>query len=352
MIFRRVMYFILLYAALTYSVLYKTYDGFVILAFFGVVSVISLVMLVLCRLTVRCEFERDVVYVERAREYTLKYRLKNKMPFPLTRVDILFDDLKKPQAFTVGAANSAILTRKDTKKHCGCYTTRISRICLYDCFGVFRFKIKNPGVVKVVALPRLFDVDAKEYIDSMLEAEAELDKNAPKGSEVSEIREYRDGDSLKNIHHKLSSRMSRLMVKEYVADDGNDDGFLFLETDNADPDMRDRMLELMYNMMYMRVKTKGKTTGYIPADGAAVSFTMDSKEMLDEYFGHMLEVYENGDGGQCDIPAGTFVFAAALSDRLYNMGSVVLYLPDSEYRQDAQPDVEVIYVSAGGGRHE
>ena len=352
MIFRRVMYFILLYAALTYSVLYRTYDGFVILAFFWMVSAISLVMLVLCRLTVRCEFERDVVYVERAREYTLKYRLKNKMPFPLTRADILFEDLKKPQAFTVGAANSAILTRKDTKRHCGCYTIRISRICLYDSFGVFRFKIKNPGVVKVVALPRLFDVDTKKYIDSMLEAETEIDKNAPKGSEVSEIREYRDGDSMKNIHHKLSSRMSRLMVKEYAADDGNDDGFLFLETDNSDPDMRDRMLELMYNMMYMRIKTKGKTTGYIPADGAAVSFTIDSKEMLDEYFGRMLEVYVSGDGGQCDIPVGTFVFAAALSDRLYNIGSVVLYLPDRAYSRDAQPDVEVIYVSSGGGRHE
>ncbi len=355
MIFRRVMYFIMFYAIMTYSVLYRTYDGFIMLVFFAAVSLISFIMLVLGRITLRCSFEQSTLYVQRGQQYTIRYRLKNVMPFPITRVGILFDDVKKPQAFTVGAANTAIVTRTDVKEHCGCYFTGVKKICVYDFFRVLGFCIKTPGVAKIVSLPRLFDVNTDKYVESMLFAENDSDKIAIKGSEVREVREYRDGDSLKNIHHKLSSRMSKLMVKEYVAEDENDDIFFFCENDAVNPKTRDDMLEFMYNVMYLRLHKKGMVTGVLGA-GNAVLMNITSKDMLDEYFGRMYEENKFGEGDYTDIPSGTFVFAAALSESLYNMclglkgrkKDIVLYLPESERSKSENLDVEVVYVLTGG----
>lgn len=356
MVFRRIVYFILLYAVFVYGVLYQTYDGFIMLVFFAAASLLSLSMLILSRLTLKYNFEEKTLYVQRTQEYTVRYHIKNVMPFPVTKVGILFDGLKKPQAFCVGAANTAIVTKKDVKEHCGCYFTGIEKIFLYDFFSVFRFNIKKPGVVKIVSLPRLFDINTDKYIQSMLYVENESDKIEINGSEVSQIREYRDGDSLKNIHHKLSSRMSRLMVKEYVCEDEDDDGFFFYDIDSVGTEIKDNILELMYNVMYLRITTKKAAKGYIMEGGMPVLYNITSKDMLDEYFEKIYEQDKCDDGAYIDMPAGTFVFAAAFSENLYNICSglngrkkdLVLYIPESEKMRCKNLDSEVIYVSAGG----
>lgn len=354
MIFRRIMYFILLYAVLAYSVLYRTYDGYIMLVFVVSASVLSLIMLILSRFGLKYGFKQKTIYVTRNREYVLRYDIKNSMPFPVTRVDIAYAGQKKPQSFTVGAANTAIVTKKDVKEHCGCYRAAVNKITLYDFFRVFSLKIKNPGVVKIVSLPRLFDVNTKEYIDGMLCVENENDRLSIKGSEVSEIRDYAPGDSMKNIHHKLSSRMSKLMVKEYAAEEGDDDGFIFFDDINAEPDVRDTMLEFMYNVMYLRLSTHKKITGYIMEKVLAVPVEITSKEELDDFFGRMYEENVIDEQETVDMPAGAYVFADLFSDRLYerclksNDRNIVLYLPDKEALRVDKPGVEVVYVLTGG----
>ena len=64
--------------------------------------------------------------------------------------------------------------------------------------------------------------NTKEYVKSMLYAKDEIDKAESNGSDVNGVREYRDGDSLKNIHHKLSCRTSKLIVKQYEAEYSDD----------------------------------------------------------------------------------------------------------------------------------
>ena len=43
------MYFVLLYAVITYNVLYRTYDGFIMLVFVVSASLLSFIMLMLSR---------------------------------------------------------------------------------------------------------------------------------------------------------------------------------------------------------------------------------------------------------------------------------------------------------------
>ena len=129
------MYFVLLYAVITYNVLYRTYDGFIMLVFVVSASLLSFIMLMLSRFNLRYGFRQKTIYVTRAGEHEIRYDIKNVMPFPLTRVDMKYESQKKTQSFTVGAANTAIVTRKDRRQHCGCYFENIQRITLQpvDC---------------------------------------------------------------------------------------------------------------------------------------------------------------------------------------------------------------------------
>ena len=192
----------------------------------------------------------------------------------------------------------------------------------------------------------------------MLCVENESSRIALKGSEVSGIREYAPGDSMKNIHHKLSSRMSKLMVKEYAAEEGSDDGFVFIDDDSAQPDVRDSMLEFMYNVIYLRLKTDKKATGYILKGTAAAPVEITSKEDIDNFFERVYEENEADEQGLNDIPSGAFVFAVSFTEKLYRSclqlrgkaNNIVLYLPDIEQSRMDKPDVEVVYISTGGER--
>ena len=48
MALRRIVYFIMLYAILTYNVLYQTHDGMVMLIFFAAASISSAAMMLIC----------------------------------------------------------------------------------------------------------------------------------------------------------------------------------------------------------------------------------------------------------------------------------------------------------------
>ena len=53
--------------------------------------------------------------------------MRSRPPYKAFCDDFVFDyeSQKKTQSFTVGAANTAIVTRKDRRQHCGCYFENI-----------------------------------------------------------------------------------------------------------------------------------------------------------------------------------------------------------------------------------
>ena len=57
------MYFVLLYAVITYNVLYRTYDGFIMLVFVVSASLLSFIMLMLSRFKLRYGFRQKTIYV-------------------------------------------------------------------------------------------------------------------------------------------------------------------------------------------------------------------------------------------------------------------------------------------------
>ena len=353
---RRIFYFIILYAILTYNVLYQTHDGMLMLIFFAAASISSLAMMFICGFNLKYGYERDTIYVSRGNEFEIKYRIKNRAPFPVMSAQLLSGERKKSLTFAVGGRCETFVSKKELTEHCGCYSIEVSGISLYDFFRVFRFKIKNPGVVKIVSLPRLFDINAEDYIYSMTGIQESEGKGKEKsGTEISLIREYSDGDSIKNIHHKLSSRMSTLMVKEFAADEGDEEVYTFYPAGMNGTDRMDNMLDLMYNMMLLKIRKKGKVAGWIPPIqeyGEGEKFAVTTEDELNAFFEKLMDSFGSCKPDVCGV-SGVRIFAPDATEKLAECceqaaAELILYLPDDCGDKLESISCETVLVSSGG----
>lgn len=104
-------------------------------------------------------------------------------------------------------------------KHCGNIRISIRKCWIYDLLFILKDKKKVKETQKVAILPechllpvevtrktREFIADAEEYSDR---------ESGDDPSEIYQIREYREGDSLHDIHWKLSAKTDEMLVKEH-----------------------------------------------------------------------------------------------------------------------------------------
>lgn len=97
--------------------------------------------------------------------------------------------------------------------HCGSYVCELARGKMYDYLGLFAFPVKLPklGVFRVLPgekepqpLPNLGVFQTKSY----------RPKHGGGFSEIHDLRQYRPGDNLRDIHWKLSAKTDDLIVRE------------------------------------------------------------------------------------------------------------------------------------------
>lgn len=100
---------------------------------------------------------------------------------------------------------------------CGCLYIRVERARLYDLMGLLWVNVKLPKEKRVVIMPDTFPVligretfpapvdDCEDYAP---------DRKGQDRTETYQIRNYVPGDSLAQIHWKLSSKLDQLMVRD------------------------------------------------------------------------------------------------------------------------------------------
>lgn len=102
--------------------------------------------------------------------------------------------------------------------YCGVYEIVCEELFSYDFFGIFARRLECPRTVNIIVMPKEIGVVADtEALGIFDEKDAYNDPLA--GDDVSEIKElrgYREGDRLSQVHWKLSSKSEDLIVKEYA----------------------------------------------------------------------------------------------------------------------------------------
>lgn len=100
--------------------------------------------------------------------------------------------------------------------HIGVYTVGIREIELYDFFGISEKRILLNGEFSVTVFPKIRDPEEMAVPETaMAEAVRETRTKVPGGTDYIGVREYEQGDSMKQIHWKLSAHSREYMTKIY-----------------------------------------------------------------------------------------------------------------------------------------
>lgn len=155
----------------------------------------------------------------------VKLTIKNTglLPYPLVRVRLGYENLLTGEGnaediFTsIGPRQTKEVEVFLKSRYCGTMRLTLAFFNAYDPFGIFGKKHLVEESSQVVVLPDTFHLEVE--VSEARAKDIDADEYSPykPGSDMSEtfaIREYKEGDSLKSIHWKLTSKMQSLMVKD------------------------------------------------------------------------------------------------------------------------------------------
>lgn len=117
-----------------------------------------------------------------------------------------------------------------SSKYCGEISVSVNSIKSLDVFGIFSFEIIKELNSSIVISPELFncDVCVSDYANSNTDSDIySMEKAGNDASETFMIRDYVAGDSVRNIHWKLSQKLDKTMVRELGLPIANDVLVLF-----------------------------------------------------------------------------------------------------------------------------
>lgn len=174
---------------------------------------------------VRRHLQADILIPATAAKRTAagcRVRIRNSALLPVMRcgcrVSIRNDLTEEEQTVTLtggvsarGESSQNILLQS---RYCGRLRVRISRFTLLDYLGLLPMQAPVKAEARLTILPNLFPMDADMTARPAYADDGASDRRGEDRSEVYQLREYRPGDDIRQIHWKLSSKLDELILKE------------------------------------------------------------------------------------------------------------------------------------------
>ena len=163
----------------------------------------------------------------------LQVFIRSKLPTPPWKVAV--------QAYHTLTGENLLLSAQSfyPTAHCGALNCRVRRSRVYDYLGMFYLPLKKPANFRIFIRPKPIAPAAEPDLTQLL-VNAWRPKIGGGFAENHELRLYRPGDSLQQIHWKLTAKTGKLILREpMVADKNRMLLWLILQ---GDPDQLDRKL--------------------------------------------------------------------------------------------------------------
>ena len=103
------------------------------------------------------------------------------------------------------------------QKYMGQVTLRIKELTIKDSFSFFRSKRKSDQKVSMLIVPNPYYLKLQriEQSSHVLQMPGVIPLKKENGEELADLAVYKPGDSVKNIHWKLSTKVDELYVKKH-----------------------------------------------------------------------------------------------------------------------------------------
>jgi uncharacterized protein (DUF58 family) len=171
--------------------------------------------------------------ITRGEEIILYFNGKNRGKIPVSHMEaeIYYEDVysgeKKKEKLegvvdTKGETKLQVLIKPS---YCGVVRIKLGKVRVFDYLGLFCRNCKvDTGEKEVFVLPwnDSFELEEKR------EAEEYTGNSGEDLGEVYEIREFRNGDDIRQIHWKLTAKMDMFLMRDYVTSTGNEI-FIYLD---------------------------------------------------------------------------------------------------------------------------
>ncbi|WP_105614428.1 DUF58 domain-containing protein [Vallitalea okinawensis] len=224
MIFTRIFYLLLTIASGV--VIY--FNGGVIpsLIFFILLflPLVSFLHLLFARFTFTYDESIDTERIIKGNRIHYNYRFKNRTIIPYPPIRIIFSGDREVFEDHHYVSNNVHLLPFDHHEisiplkclYWGEYKIGIDRVVFKDFLGLFRVKKRNKDPFMILVYPRVIPLKNITIRPALMETYRNIHQLAKGNKEiVSDIRSYRYGDTLHDIHWKLSSKHNELLVKNY-----------------------------------------------------------------------------------------------------------------------------------------
>ena len=190
--------------------------------------VLSFFMLLWSRIFIRGGLEIPVGIAEKGKDNMVCLRIRNRgiLTLPRVRAKLVIKDLDRGKK-EVCWKNLPKVIRGENEfvelvqfYGVGSYEISLRKLRIYDPTGLFYTtrRMKHTGMVYV--MPQLHEVPVHlTNATRNFYGESDVyDENSPgyDNSELFQVREYRPGDRIQNIHWKLTAKQEELMVKEHA----------------------------------------------------------------------------------------------------------------------------------------
>lgn len=187
-----------------------------------ILPVISFILALTARLAFKLSFDNSPIVIEKGERLKLQVLVKNRFIVPCSCVYItafmpnLNGSNEARLIFSLGAVQKRLLNLTYDTQFRGEYEFTLDKAYFYDIFKIFKFKKKLNQKKSVLITPRIHDISSGAGRSSETEEESTVQSFDHSGGERSFVRKYKDGDEIKRIHWKLSSKQEDYMVWQTV----------------------------------------------------------------------------------------------------------------------------------------
>lgn len=137
-------------------------------------------------------------------------------------------------------------------EYCGRIRIRVDRMALYDCFGLIGVRCPCDAVTHMTVQPDTFAADVTLIPNPYSIEDSDMYSQDRPGADMAEpyqIREYVPGDSIRQIHWKLSGKFDKLIVRDPALPITRNVLVFWERTgDSGDPELLDAQAEAVISL--------------------------------------------------------------------------------------------------------
>lgn len=302
MILRGFLYLICFALVVTFNIMNDGYIPFIVDIAFLSLSLTSLVTLLVLRKRITAEFENGLETIERDSKAEIRILINNKsfMPLPMCKLKAkcLFANGKKKVVRLNSYCNphgNAMVSFDVKHSFCETYKVIIKKIYICDFFQLMMFSKKINISMDVLVLPKPLEQHVIEQLKKDMNGEEDYVYSDTKAgddpTEIFAIREYAQGDKIRNIHWKLTSKVGSVMVKDYGLPLFENDMVvvdIFPMTDDKNKKIINEVYDLLYGLIHtMTARGFGLNVCFVNKEYRTVR--IESENDINNFFAELYE---------------------------------------------------------------